>query len=134
MGRKKRVKVAAGGSWFRSNGKPSSPAAIAAMPPKALARPKRPSTNEFQSNQTTERASSGKEKPEPAIFELALTRLGVEPHEALHVGDHPEKDAAGALAVGMRAVLVDRSGTMTAPAGAIVVDGLEALPTLLRAS
>jgi putative hydrolase of the HAD superfamily len=72
------------------------------------------------------------EKPEPAIFELALARLGVAPHEALHAGDDPEKDAAGALATGMRAVLVDRSGTMTPPDGAMVVSDLDGLTALLR--
>jgi putative hydrolase of the HAD superfamily len=46
-------------------------------------------------------AEAGAPKPDPAIFRLALERLGVEPERALHVGDSPE-DEEGALAVGMR--------------------------------
>ena len=50
------------------------------------------------------------EKPQPEIFELALERAGVSAAEALHAGDHPDKDCRAATAVGMRAVLVDHSG------------------------
>jgi putative hydrolase of the HAD superfamily len=45
-------------------------------------------------------------KPHPAIFHEALRRLGVEPCEALHVGDDPLRDVEGAGAVGMAALLV----------------------------
>jgi putative hydrolase of the HAD superfamily len=48
------------------------------------------------------------EKPDPRIFRRALERLGAEPSEALHVGDSPEHDLAGARAVGIAALLVDR--------------------------
>ena len=34
-------------------------------------------------------AEAGAPKPEPAVFRLALERLGVEPGRALHVGDEP---------------------------------------------
>ena len=43
----------------------------------------------------------GVAKPDPAIFRLALERLGVEPAEALFVGDSPEYDLRGAEAAGM---------------------------------
>ena len=46
-------------------------------------------------------AEAGAPKPAPAVFELALARLGVEPHLAAHVGDAPA-DAVGARAAGMR--------------------------------
>jgi putative hydrolase of the HAD superfamily len=39
-----------------------------------------------------------------------LERLGVEPAAAAMVGDTVEDDIEGALAIGMRAVLVDRLG------------------------
>lgn len=47
-------------------------------------------------------------KPEPAIFHWALERMGVRPEDAVHCGDHPEKDCLGAVAAGVRPVLVDR--------------------------
>jgi HAD superfamily hydrolase (TIGR01509 family) len=46
-------------------------------------------------------AGAGVAKPDPAIFRLALRRLGVEAGRALHVGDEPA-DEDGALAAGMR--------------------------------
>lgn len=46
----------------------------------------------------------GVHKPNPAIFHLALERLGVEADEAVFVGDHPQVDIAGARAAGLRAV------------------------------
>jgi putative hydrolase of the HAD superfamily len=47
-------------------------------------------------------AEAGAAKPDPAVFELALTRLGVaDPARAVHVGDDAA-DEAGARAVGMR--------------------------------
>jgi putative hydrolase of the HAD superfamily len=50
----------------------------------------------------------GAEKPDPRIYREALRRAGVEPERALMVGDDPEADFAGARAVGMHAVLLDR--------------------------
>jgi putative hydrolase of the HAD superfamily len=46
-------------------------------------------------------AEAGAPKPEPAVFRLALERLGVDPARALHVGDEPG-DEEGAAAAGMR--------------------------------
>ena len=44
----------------------------------------------------------GWRKPHPAIFERALSDLGVEPAAALFVGDSLANDVGGARAVGMR--------------------------------
>ncbi len=53
----------------------------------------------------------GVKKPDPAIFEVALARGGVLAAEALLVGDHLWHDVAGAMAVGIRGVWLDRRGT-----------------------
>jgi putative hydrolase of the HAD superfamily len=50
----------------------------------------------------------GAGKPEPGIFLEACRRLGIEPHEVLHVGDHPEMDVAGAMRAGLRSCWIDR--------------------------
>jgi HAD superfamily hydrolase (TIGR01509 family) len=52
----------------------------------------------------------GKTKPHESIFTAVLDLLEVEPGEAAMVGDSYEDDIEGALALGMRAVLVDRLG------------------------
>ena len=52
----------------------------------------------------------GIEKPHPEIFKAALNYAKVIPEECLHVGDQIRSDVKGAQGVGMRAVLIDRSG------------------------
>lgn len=52
----------------------------------------------------------GVEKPDPEIFRCTLDRLGVEPRQALHVGDSPREDCQGATEAGLAAVLIDRHG------------------------
>jgi putative hydrolase of the HAD superfamily len=47
-------------------------------------------------------------KPHPTIFQAALEQLGVEPAEAVMVGDSLEEDVEGARALGLRAILIDR--------------------------
>jgi putative hydrolase of the HAD superfamily len=46
----------------------------------------------------------GKRKPHPAIFEATLSRLGVEPADALFVGDRRYEDVRGAKELGMTTV------------------------------
>lgn len=73
----------------------------------------------------------GCEKPDPRLFRRALAALGVAPHEALHVGDVPELDWAGARAAGCAARLVDRRGRL-AP-GWRALEDLAGLPELVDA-
>jgi len=49
-------------------------------------------------------------KPAPEIFRRACARLGVAPHEALHVGDSLREDYEGARGAGLQALLLDRLG------------------------
>jgi putative hydrolase of the HAD superfamily len=55
-------------------------------------------------------AEVGVEKPDPRIFLAALARLGVEPREAVHVGDRRRDDVEGAQAAGMGALHLVRPG------------------------
>jgi HAD superfamily hydrolase (TIGR01509 family) len=54
--------------------------------------------------------AEGVEKPDPAIFRLALERLGTPAEEALHVGDLYHVDVVGARAAGLEAWLFDPAG------------------------
>jgi HAD superfamily hydrolase (TIGR01509 family) len=47
----------------------------------------------------------GVQKPDPRMFEIALDALGVQPHEALMVGDRASHDG-GAVALGITTLLV----------------------------
>ncbi len=49
----------------------------------------------------------GVAKPDPAIFVLALEACGVPAERAIHVGDTPAADVAGARAAGVHPVLID---------------------------
>jgi putative hydrolase of the HAD superfamily len=95
----------------------------------------------FDLNGLIAAAISGSEhgfmKPNPSIFRAALERAGVEPHEALMVGDSVSQDVEGAARAGMRGVLVHRgdephprSEELTA-AGVPVVSSLMDLRELL---
>lgn len=77
----------------------------------------------------------GVAKPDPAVFDLALRALGVEPAEAWHVGDNLLTDVAGARNAGVTAVWLDRSGAARvegASTADIRVTTLRALLELLR--
>jgi putative hydrolase of the HAD superfamily len=70
-------------------------------------------------------AEVGVAKPDPAIFARALVVAGgVQPGEALHVGDSLEADVAGAKAAGIEPVLVQRDAARPAPSGLRVVRSL----------
>jgi HAD superfamily hydrolase (TIGR01662 family) len=52
----------------------------------------------------------GRSKPHASIFRAVLDLLGVEPADSAMVGDTIADDIEGALALGMRAILLDREG------------------------
>jgi FMN hydrolase / 5-amino-6-(5-phospho-D-ribitylamino)uracil phosphatase len=51
---------------------------------------------------------AGHAKPDAPIFHAACERLGVAPHELLHVGDDPWLDIHGAHAAGIRTCWINR--------------------------
>jgi len=71
-------------------------------------------------------AEVGLHKPDPRIFQLACDRVGVQPGDAVHVGDHHYADILGASAVGMIPVLIDRQETPDPDRGIGTLDALEA--------
>ena len=72
-------------------------------------------------------------KPHPDIFREALRQLGAQPAEAVMVGDSLTNDIEGARQIGMRGILVSRSGAdhPEAPADVAVIRTLGELPRLL---
>jgi putative hydrolase of the HAD superfamily len=55
-------------------------------------------------------AEVGAPKPDARIFEAALAAAGCDPDDAVHVGDSPQHDVAGARAAGIRPLLLAREG------------------------
>jgi putative hydrolase of the HAD superfamily len=53
---------------------------------------------------------AGFSKPHPGIFQAALKKAGVEPSEAIYVGDQYQFDIVGANEAGMLGILLDRQG------------------------
>jgi len=78
-------------------------------------------------------AEHGYMKPHRSIFDTALEQAGVAAAESLMVGDSLKADIEGALAIGMRAVLLRRSGDLPrmVPPGVDVIRSLTELPSLL---
>jgi putative hydrolase of the HAD superfamily len=76
-------------------------------------------------------AELGHAKPDRAIFEHALGLVGADAGAAVHVGDSPREDVEGALAAGLRAVLVARDGRPPA-SPAPVIRSLAELPRTLE--
>jgi len=71
----------------------------------------------------------GVRKPAAEIFRLTLAALGVEPAEAVHVGDDPVLDVQGARNAGLRVIQVVAEGRSAAgEAPDLVIGGLGELP------
>lgn len=72
-------------------------------------------------------------KPHGSIFEAALLRAGVPAGASLMVGDSLKADVEGALAAGLRAVLLRRSGEVppARPTGVPVIRTLAELDALI---
>ena len=76
----------------------------------------------------------GVNKPDPAIFEHALSLIGASPSETLFVGDNPEADIGGASGVGMRTAWMshDRSWEITPYRPTHVIEHVWDVRSLLR--
>lgn len=75
----------------------------------------------------------GMEKPDTRIFRLALDRAGVEPADAVYVGDSPEFDTDPAESLGMLGVLIDRRDRFPEHGGPRI-RSLDELPALVGAA
>jgi putative hydrolase of the HAD superfamily len=78
-------------------------------------------------------AQVGHPKPAPEIFTAALALAGCAPERAVHVGDSLDQDIEGALAAGIRAVLLRRDDAEPGepPPSVPSISSLAQLPPLL---
>ena len=70
-------------------------------------------------------------KPGSGLYMEALSRAGVQPEEAVHIGDNYINDILGARAAGIRGVLLDREERHTSPLDCPRISTLLDLPALL---
>ncbi len=70
-------------------------------------------------------------KPGHESFTLIAKKLGVQPRESVYIGDNPRTDIAGAKAVGMISVIVNRRGNRGEDPD-YRVPNLRAVPRLVR--
>ena len=73
---------------------------------------------------------AGMMKPDPRIFAMLLERAGLDPREAVHVGDDPEADVEGARAAGVVPVWLNRGAaawSRASPPPALTIQGLHEL-------
>ena len=80
----------------------------------------------------------GYRKPSPKIFRHALSQMRVEAHEAVFVGDSLKTDVLAAMAVGMKAVLIEtcpraQSLPPKAPLPYVHIEHLRQLPRAIEA-
>jgi putative hydrolase of the HAD superfamily len=78
-------------------------------------------------------AEIGAAKPDQAIFARGLALAGARAEEAWHVGDRVDADVEGALAAGIRPVLLARGEPPAVAPGVPVLASLDGLPDLIAA-
>ncbi|HUP27818.1 MAG TPA: HAD-IA family hydrolase [Chloroflexia bacterium] len=71
-------------------------------------------------------------KPGWGLYREALARAGVQPQEAVHIGDNYVNDVLGARAAGIRGILLDREGVHTTRLDCPRITTLKELPNLLK--
>jgi len=69
-------------------------------------------------------------KPDPAVFNLALARLGARAERTVYIGDTYVKDVFGARAAGIVPILLDRRGDLPAMDCVVVRDLVDAVDRL----
>lgn len=74
----------------------------------------------------------GVEKPHPEIFQMALDRAGVSPHEAVFIGDTYATDIGGARGAGIRGILIDRVAAYDDTVDCPRITSLDALEQALK--
>jgi putative hydrolase of the HAD superfamily len=82
-------------------------------------------------------AVEGMAKPDPEFFRSACERAGVDPGDAVMIGDSYRADVLGARATGMDSVLLDRNGTATetdVPIARTLTEAVELAVTSRRAA
>jgi HAD superfamily hydrolase (TIGR01549 family) len=79
---------------------------------------------------TSER--EGIRKPNPEIFKICLSQMGLRPSEAVFIGDSVERDAAGARASGITSILIHGGIDATNSESDFYIESLTEVPTIIQ--
>lgn len=71
-------------------------------------------------------------KPSPQIFRIALDMVGVEPSEAVHVGDDPIADIEGAKRAGLWTIQKLKKDTEISPFADFVIKKISEIPEVIE--
>jgi putative hydrolase of the HAD superfamily len=71
------------------------------------------------------------DKPDPWIFRQTLKELGVNPTDAIHVGDTPQDDVRGAQAAGIKPILIRRHPSESPKGDTTTIGDLHELMSIL---
>ncbi len=75
---------------------------------------------------------AGFTKPQPEIFRYALKKAGVQPAEAVYVGDQYQVDVIGADSAGLQGILIDRDNYYQEKIDSPKIKSLKELPSYLK--
>jgi putative hydrolase of the HAD superfamily len=118
-------------SWLGTHGIKRAVCSNAPFPPEMMHR-------QVNTNGITEMVDAvifsseiGRRKPAPEVYRAALVAIGVQPQNALFVGDRVREDYEGPRALGMRAVIFTAHSEGPPPAGIPMIGSLSDVPGLL---
>lgn len=77
-------------------------------------------------------SEAGYAKPRREVFEVALSRAGLNARDAMHIGDSEHLDFTAAAAAGMAAILIDRERPLKAPIVAGRTARISSLATVIE--
>jgi putative hydrolase of the HAD superfamily len=75
---------------------------------------------------------AGFAKPKPEIFKYALDKAGVQPDDAVYIGDQYQVDIIGAKGAGMQGVLIDRDNYYKEKLDCVKIKSLKELSSHLK--
>jgi len=118
-------------SWLGSHGIKRAVCSNAPFPPEMMRRQVNANGISEMVDAVVFSSEVGRRKPAPEVYRAALTAIGVQPRNALFVGDRVREDYEGPRALGMRAILFTAHAEGPPPDGVPTIKSLTELPGLL---
>lgn len=118
-------------SWLRLHGVKVGICSNAPFPPEMMRRQVHTNGIEAMVDSAVFSSEIGRRKPAPEMYRAALDGIGVDPRQALFVGDRVREDYEGPTALGMRAVIFTAHTAEAPPDGVPTIASLGEVTSLL---